>query len=280
MRPDVILHAGRAVYDAGVHPYLHLGGLTVGSFRVLVALAVVLPAVLVCPPLMRRRGVPLGFLPWAMIATFLGGAVGARAWNVAEHWPPASGEWWSGGLTWYGAALGGFLCVLAVCVWRRVPPGLWFNLYVPAVALGYAIGRVGCLLAGDGDYGRPTDLPWAMSFAHGIVPTAPGVEVHPAPVYESLAMLVVFVVLYRMASRPQPGWVVGGWFLVLSGIERFLVEFVRINPPWFAGLTEAQWVALATVTLSLAIMAVIYRRSPALTTQVASASADRPASTV
>jgi phosphatidylglycerol:prolipoprotein diacylglycerol transferase len=92
-------------------------------------------------------------------------------------------------------------------------------------------------------------------------------------------MLVVFVFLYRMASRPQPGWVVGGWFLILSGIERFLVEFVRINPPWFAGLTEAQWVAFATIALSLAIMAVIYRRPPAVMPEAA-ASAYRPASTV
>jgi phosphatidylglycerol:prolipoprotein diacylglycerol transferase len=102
-----------------------------------------------------------------------------------------------------------------------------------------------------------------MGFPHGVVPTPPGVEVHPAPIYESLAMLVVFVVLYRMARRPQPGWIVGGWFLVLSGIERFLVEFLRLNPPWVAGLTEAQWVALATIGLSLTIMVFIHRRPPA-----------------
>jgi phosphatidylglycerol:prolipoprotein diacylglycerol transferase len=264
-----------------VHPYLlHLGGFTLTSFSVLVALAVLVPALLICPPLLRRRAVPLGVLPWMMIAAFLGGAVGARLWNVAEHWPPPAGQWWSGGLTWYGAVVGAFLAMLLVCVWQRVPPGLWFNLAVPAVALGYAIGRVGCLLAGDGDYGRPSGLPWAMGFPHGIVPTPPGVEVHPTPIYESLAMLVVFVVLYRMAARPQPGWVVGGWFLVLSGIERFLVEFLRINPPWFAGLTEAQWMALGTIVLSLTIMAFIYRRPPAVMPEAAASAAPDPASTV
>ena len=248
-----------------MHPYLfHVGGSAVTTFSVLVALAVIVPTLAVCPPLMRRHAVPPAVLPWMMAGAFIGGAVGARLWSVAEHWPPPAGHWWSGGLTWYGAVLGAFVAMLLICLWRRVPPGLWFNLVVPAVALGYSIGRVGCLLAGDGDYGRPSELPWAMSFSHGVVPTAPGVTVHPTPIYESLAMLVVFVVLYRMAGRPQPGWVVGGWFLVLSGVERFLVEFLRINPPWFAGLTEAQWVALATIGLSLAIMAVIYRRPPAV----------------
>jgi phosphatidylglycerol:prolipoprotein diacylglycerol transferase len=246
-----------------VHPYLlHLGGFTVTSFSVMVVLSVLVPALLVCPPLMRRHAVPLAVLPWMMLAAFAGGAAGARLWNVAEHWPPA-GLWWRGGLTWYGAVLGAFLAMLLVCAWRRVPPGLWFNLAVPAVALGYSIGRVGCLLAGDGDYGRPSDLPWAMGFPHGVVPTPPGVSVHPTPVYESLVMLVVFVVLYRMASRPQTGWVVGGWFLVLSGVERFFVEFLRVNPPWVAGLTEAQWVALGTIALSLTIMAFIHGRPPA-----------------
>jgi phosphatidylglycerol---prolipoprotein diacylglyceryl transferase len=247
-----------------VHPYLFtVGHLTISSFSVVVALAILAPALLVCPPLMRRHGVPLSFLSVAMIATFVGGAVGARLWNVAEHLPFTLAQLRDGGFTWYGAVLGGFLAMLAVCLWRRVPPGLWFNIYVPAVALGYAIGRVACLLAGDGDYGKPSGLPWAMGFPHGIVPTPPGVEVHPTPVYESLVMLVVFVILYRMARRPQPGWMVGGWFLVLSGVERFLVEFLRINPPWLASLTEAQWVALATIAISLAIMAVIHRRPPA-----------------
>jgi phosphatidylglycerol:prolipoprotein diacylglycerol transferase len=256
-----------------LHPYLlHLGGLTVASFTVLAALAILVPALLVCPPLMRRHAVPLDVLPWMMLGAFLGGFAGARLWNVAEHWPP-EGHWWSGGFTWYGAVLGGFLAMLLVCLLRRVPPGLWFNIVVPAVALGYAIGRIGCLLAGDGDYGKPTDLPWAMSFPHGVLPTPPGVEVHPTPIYESLAMLAVFIILYRMASRPQPGWVVGGWFLVLAGVERFLVEFLRINPQWFAGLTEAQWVSLATIAVSLAIMAVIYRRPPA-TVPAAAASPD------
>jgi prolipoprotein diacylglyceryltransferase len=90
-----------------VHPYLfHLGGFTLTSFSVLVALSVIAPALLVCPPLMRRHLVPLRVLPWMMIGAFLGGALGARLWNVVEQWPPPAGEWWSGGLTWYGAALG------------------------------------------------------------------------------------------------------------------------------------------------------------------------------
>ncbi len=195
-----------------MHPYLfHVGRLTVSSFSVMVALGVVVPALLVMPPLMRRHRVPLAFLSWGMVASVVGGTIGARLWNIAEHWPPTLIALWNGGLTWYGAMLGGFLAVLLVCLWRGVPPGLWFNLYVPAVALGYAIGRVGCLLAGDGDYGKPSGLPWAMTFAHGVVPTPPGVTVHPTPIYESLAMLVISSssTAWR-GSRSLGGWSAAG----------------------------------------------------------------------
>jgi phosphatidylglycerol---prolipoprotein diacylglyceryl transferase len=258
-----------------LHPVLfRLGDLTVGSWSVMVALAIVAPALLVCPPLMRRRGVPLDFLAYAMLASVAGGLIGARVWNFFEHWPPRLHMLWDGGLTWYGAVLGGFLLVLAVCLWRRVPPGLWFNLYVPAAALGHAIGRVGCLLAGDGDYGRPSDLPWAMGFPHGEIPTPPGVRVHPAPIYESLVMLTVFVVLFWMARKPQPGWRVGGWFLVLAGAERFLVEFVRLNPAWFGGLTTAQWASIVSVVIGVTIVAGTRGRRPARMRQAAPSVAD------
>ena len=245
-----------------VYPYLHIGGAGISTFTVLVVVAIAVPVVLVCPPLLRRHGVPLDFLTPALIAAFLGGAVGARLWNDLEHWPP-TGPWWAGGFTWYGAVVGGFVALLAVCLWRRVPPGLWFNLLVPAVALGQAIGRVGCLLAGDGDYGRPSGLPWAMGFPHGVVPTPPGVTVHPTPIYESLALLVIFVVLYRMARPPRPAWLVGAWYLILTGAARFLVEFVRRNPSWFAGLTEAQWASLVAIAIGVVGAAALYRRPPA-----------------
>ena len=100
-------------------------------------------------------------------------------------------------------------------------------------ALGYAIGRIGCQLAGDGDYGDVTTLPWGMAYPEGTVPTTQ--IVHPTPVYETLASLVIFWVLWRMRGRLTAPWALFGLYLVLAGVERFAVEFVRATPVVVAG---------------------------------------------
>ena len=146
----------------------------------------------------------------------------------------------------------------------------------PATALGYLIGRIGCQLAGDGDYGRPSDLPWAMGYPNGTVPTPPGVTVHPTPIYEIIVMAFVVWILWRLATRyDKSGWWTFGWFLVLSGIERFLVEFVRINPTWFAGLTQPQWVSIVSVVIGVALIFAFGKR-PAVVT-VGAHAPSRPA---
>ena len=86
-----------------------------------------------------------------------------------------------------------------------------------------------------------------MGFPHGTVPTPPGVKVQPTPLYETVTMTLVAYVLWRLATRyEKSGWWTFGWFLVLSGVERFMVEFVRRNPVWFWGLTQTQWVAIGS----------------------------------
>ena len=120
------------------------------------------------------------------------------------------------------------------------------------LALGYVVGRIGCQLAGDGDYGRATDLPWGMSYPEGTVPTTQ--VVHPTPVYESIAMLVVFWVLWRMRGRLVAPWSLFGLYLVLGGIERLLVEFVRRTPVEFAGLTTAQLISVLLIIIGLPLV--------------------------
>src|SRR5262249_18038821 len=127
----------------------------------------------------------------------------------------------------------------------------------PAVAIGYAVGRIGCLISGDGDYGQPTTLPWGMAFPNGLVPTtttcvqwgaAPGCRVHPTPIYEFIAGVLIFWYLWRRGARairhPLAPGVITGEFLIFSGIARFLVEFIRNNPRVFLGMSNAQLSAL------------------------------------
>ena len=112
----------------------------------------------------------------------------------------------------------------------------------PAAALGYGIGRIGCLISGDGDYGIPTSLPWGMSFPNGLVPTTQ--RVHPTPIYELLAALLIAHILWRIGPRilrrERPDGRVFACYLMLSGLARFLVEFIRLNPKLFLELSNAQ----------------------------------------
>jgi phosphatidylglycerol:prolipoprotein diacylglycerol transferase len=130
----------------------------------------------------------------------------------------------------------------------------------PAAAYGYAIGRIGCFLSGDGDYGKPTSLPWGMSFPNGVVPTtetcvqwgAPAdCRVHPAPLYELIIWCAIGAILWHMGTKalknPRPSGEIFCGYLILTGIARFLVEIIRINPPWLFGMSNAQVASLASV---------------------------------
>ena len=235
---------------------LNVGGMTLHSYGVL-AVAAMVAAGFVVQRLSRRHGIEPETALELTAAAVVGGLAGARLYWLLEHWSEVRGDLLhavvgGAGFTWYGGLLGGVAAVIALARFRHERLGLVANVMAPAVALGYAVARIGCLLAGDGTYGRPSGLPWAMAFPRGMVPTT--VAVQPTALYETLAMLVVFVVLYRMARRSQPGWYVFAWFLVLSGAERFAVEFLRVNPPWLAGLTPPQWFALAGVLIGAAVV--------------------------
>jgi phosphatidylglycerol:prolipoprotein diacylglycerol transferase len=121
--------------------------------------------------------------------------------------------------------------------WRGFLELRMFDVAAPALALGYAIGRVGCQLSGDGDYGRATDMPWGMAYPEGTVRTLE--EVHPTPVFETLAMGLVALALWNLRDRVRPGGLIA-LYLVLAGAERLLIEFIRRNDDFVLGLTEAQ----------------------------------------
>jgi peroxiredoxin len=135
------------------------------------------------------------------------------------------------------------------------------------LVLGQAIGRVGCQLSGDGDWGQISELPWSMAYTRAIFgwDYAPGVLVHPAPVYESLAYAATFLFLLHLSrdAARQPDGTVFFAYMVLTGIARFLVEFIRIEPRLWLDLTEAQWIALACVAIGGA--GLLWQRRPTAT---------------
>ena len=132
------------------------------------------------------------------------------------------------------------------------------DMAATALALGYAIGRIGCQVSGDGDYGIRSSLPWAMGYPHGTVPTPPGVRVQPTPIYETLSMGLVAYLLWQLRDRVRPGVVIA-LYCVLSGLERFLVEFIRRNHEIVAGLTAPQLESIGLMIVGAVWLALMMR---------------------
>jgi phosphatidylglycerol---prolipoprotein diacylglyceryl transferase len=233
-----------------VQPELHIGPLTLQTFGIAFGLGFVAAGLLLARRF-KEIGRPSDWAYEMVFAALIGGLVGARVDYLIENWDKVHndllGNLFSGsGLVWLGGVIGG---ALGVCLWawRRKFLGLvLLDVAAVPLALGYAIGRIGCQLSGDGDYGKPSDLPWAMAYPKGTVPTK--VEVHPTPVYETLAMGLIALGLWRLRDRVRPGLLFALW-LVLSGLERLLVEFIRRNDPVALGLTWPQLISVGMIAV-------------------------------
>lgn len=201
----------------------------------------------------------------------LAGIVGAKLYHVLES--PA--DFFAHpldqlispyGFAWFGGLLAGFAAFVLVGRRQKIPLLTLLDAGSPAAALGYGIGRIGCFLSGDGDYGIPTSLPWGMSFPNGLVPTTQ--RVHPTPIYELIVACLIAWWLWRVGARqivalhgnsaaqraksaeggrrPPDGSVFAS-YLIWTGLARFLVEFIRINPRSFLGMSNAQAAGLGCV---------------------------------
>jgi phosphatidylglycerol:prolipoprotein diacylglycerol transferase len=240
-----------------VQPEIHIGPLELKTFGICFAAGFIVSGLLIGRRL-RELGRPADWAYELVFAALIGGLIGSRVDYLLQNWSKVSddvvGNLFSGsGLVWFGGLVGGALGVMLWARWRRWLTWQMFDAAAVPLAVGYAIGRVGCQLSGDGDYGTPSDLPWAMAYPDGTVPTTD--EVHPTPVYETLAMGLAGAVLWRLRDRFAPG-VLFGLYLMIAGVERFLIEFIRRNDSLVAGVTLPQVVGLAMLGLGAAIVAV------------------------
>jgi phosphatidylglycerol---prolipoprotein diacylglyceryl transferase len=229
-----------------MYPEISIGPLTLQSFGLMFALAFLAAGALIAKRL-NEIGRPVDWAYEIGFAALIGGIVGSRVYFLVQNWDSVKddllGNVFSGsGLVWYGGAIGGALAVLLWARYRGFLGLALLDLTAPALALGYAIGRCGCQLSGDGDYGKPWDGPWAMSYPDGTVPTDR--SVHPTPVYETLAMGLGAWLLWQLRDRFRAG-ILFAAYLLYAGGERFLVEFVRRNDEVALGLTAAQLESLA-----------------------------------
>jgi phosphatidylglycerol:prolipoprotein diacylglycerol transferase len=177
--------------------------------------------------------------------------------------------WDTAGFAWFGGLVFG-ISALILQGWRaKIGPLRTLDLAAPSAAIGYGIGRIGCFLSGDGCYGIETKLqwPWGMSFPNGILATPPGVRVHPTPLYELAAGLIIGLWLWMRGGKPRLSGTILGDYLVLSGIARFLVEFIRRNPKVLWGLSNAQLASAGSVLAGTAILLWVTFRRPVPTEQ-------------
>jgi phosphatidylglycerol---prolipoprotein diacylglyceryl transferase len=244
-----------------MQPEIDVGPLTLQTFGMMFALGFIGACVLVARRLIEL-GKPVDWAYEVIFAALAGGFIGARVYYMVQHWDTVNddllGNVFSGeGLVWYGGVVGGAIAVVLVARYRGFLGLPLLDLTAPGLALGYAIGRIGCQLSGDGDYGTPSDIPWGMSYPDGTVPTTD--QVHPTPIYEALSMGFVAWLLWRWRDRFRPG-LLFALYLVFAGVERFLVEFVRRNDEVLAGLTAAQLQSLVMIVAGGVWFALASRR--------------------
>lgn len=246
-------------------PYIHLGFFNLPTFGLMLWAAAVTAAFLVDRAFKREhlQADAVGMVALAVVV----GIVGAKLWHVLDTpsdfqaigwralWDPA-------GFAWYGGLVFG-IGALVIQGWRsKVGAIRILDLAAPAAAVGYGIGRIGCLLSGDGDYGIPVPHtahfllwsfhPWGMKFPHGLVPTL--VPVYPTPIYELVGALVIGWWLWRRLGKPHATGAILGQYLLLTGLARFLVEFIRRNPKILWGLSNAQLASVGTIIAGVGVI--------------------------
>jgi phosphatidylglycerol---prolipoprotein diacylglyceryl transferase len=229
-----------------------IGDFEITSFGALVAIGA-LVGLSVFRRELRFSGLPDNAADAALAGVF-GGILGAKLLWVSEHL--AEGAFFDlffsrGGMSWFGGFAGGLLAGIAVMRMRRLPVVAVLAAATPALAIGHAIGRVGCLLVGD-DYGSPTDLPWGIAFPKGLPPV--DVPVHPTMIYEALALVPLAWWLIRLRRHGTPDRVVLGIYLAAAGSIRFAIEFLRVNERVLGPFSVAHLASLAAVVLGVVLL--------------------------
>ena len=279
-----------------------LGPLPIYSFGVMAALGFLMANFLLTREC-ARRGYDPGMADALVVSGAISGFAGSRVYDVFDHWSEYMAHPWSivlsgAGFVWYGGLIGGIIATWIIARYYKVNFLTVADMCAAPLILGQAFGRMGCHLSGDGDWGIPSTLPWAMAYPKaiigwhgdihlpdgGFIPSTvlkldssgalvdgffPGVRVHPAPLYEVILYVSIFAFLW---SRRKHIAFEGQYLclhLILSGAARFLVEFIRINPRVAFGLSEAQIISLAMIAAGLVVWPLLSRRAQPIATPAA-----------
>ncbi|MEK6650964.1 MAG: prolipoprotein diacylglyceryl transferase [Bacteroidota bacterium] len=251
-----------------------IGPLPIYSFGLMLALAFLTASYLLTAEFKRRKLDPEIASTFTFLALVLGVA-GSKLLHLIENWSdfisdPLRMALSPGGLTFHGGLLLTIVGIYFYLRSKKIPFLVGADATSPGLLLAYGIGRIGCHLAGDGDYGFPTTLPWGTDYSKGTYPPSmafrdfpevtsqyPGglvpdnVLCHPTPMYEFIACAIGFWILWRLRTKLHPAGKMFMLYLIFAGTERFLVEFLRLNPRMVADLSQAQLISLGLVATGL-----------------------------
>jgi len=262
-----------------------IGPLTVYSYGLMVGIAFIVGSYILTLEF-KRKGIHPDLASEVTLLALIFGIIGSKLFHLFDEWDaflqdPIGEAFSPGGLVWYGGFLVALIAVYINSRRRNLPFLVLGDAGAPALALGYGIGRIGCHLSGDGDYGIPTNLPWGTDYSNGTYPPSiafRGTEIaknypngivpdntplHPTPVYEFLLGVIIFLILWNMRKKTNVNGKIFMWFLILHGSARFLVEFIRINPRILFGLSEAQLISI--ILIAGGIVGIFYlKKNPEL----------------
>jgi phosphatidylglycerol---prolipoprotein diacylglyceryl transferase len=258
-----------------------IGPFTVHGYGLMLGIAFIVASYILSKELVRKKMDPNLATEITLFAIIFGIA-GAKLFYLFENWDaflrnPIDMIFSAGGLTFYGGLIVVILALFIYIRRKKIPFLVIADITAPSLAIAYGIGRIGCHLAGDGDYGLPTNLPWGFNYEHGTVPPSvmfintnvaknypngivpDNTPLHPAPLYEFLAAVVIFSILWKLRKK---NWIDGKLFmfyLILAAIERFSIEFIRLNPALLFGLSEAQIISIVLFVAGISGLFYFYK---------------------
>ncbi len=270
-----------------------IGPFTVYSYGLMLGIAFIVASYILNKEFERRKLHP-GLATEITLLAIVFGIIGSKLLDLIENWNAFVANPWiafsPGGLTFYGGLI---LATIAIYIYvrrKKIPFLVIADATAPSLILAYGIGRIGCQLAGDGDYGIPTSLPWGTSFANGTVkphdmlstffqshPALAAkyhyyslssqvvgsdnygtitkfdevIRLHPAPIYEFFLAVIIFLILWKLRKNIWPDGKLFSVYLFLAGLERFSIEFIRLNPHLMFGLSEAQLISVVLMVVGI-----------------------------
>ena len=225
------------------------------------------------------------------ILALIFGLLGAKLFDIFENWSdflqhPGAYILSGGGLTIYGGLICAAIAIIIYAYKHKIPIRHLADAVAPALMIAYAIGRIGCQIAGDGDWGIENTAPnpfswmpnwlWGYNYPHNVIEAGipiPGCTgkycmqlpqtVYPTPLYETIACTILFFVLWAVRKKLRPAGTVMALYLILNGIERFFIEKIRVNNRMdFFGFhpTQAEVISVGFIILGLVIWFLLYTK--------------------